>query len=441
MIHSDISVEIILDSICDGVFTVGKEGVITSFNKAAEDITGFSRDEAVGQFCFEIFRANICQTRCALKETLETRKEIKNFPVNILNKNGKVVPISISTAILRDSHGNIIGGVETFRDLSSIEELKKEIKKQYTFHDIVTRNRKLQQIIEILPDIAESDSTVLIQGPSGAGKELFARAIHDISPREKGPYVKVNCGALPETLLESELFGYKKGAFTDARFDKPGRFKLAEGGTIFLDEIGDLPKHLQVKLLGVLQKREYEPLGGVKTEKADVRVIAATNKELLKLVNEGVFREDLYFRLNVIKIDLPPLSERREDIPLLIEEFINRFNQKKGKEIIGVSDDVLGLLMKYEFSGNVRELENIIEHGFVLCKGNYIEIEHLPKEILITYPPERTEAMLLKRPIESAEAELIKRVLEKHQGNKIKTAQELGINRSTLWRKLKKYKS
>ena len=329
MIHSDISVEIILDSICDGVFTVGKEGVITSFNKAAEDITGFSRDEAVGQFCFEIFRANICQTRCALKETLETRKEIKNFPVNILNKNGKVVPISISTAILRDSHGNIIGGVETFRDLSSIEELKKEIKKQYTFHDIVTRNRKLQQIIEILPDIAESDSTVLIQGPSGAGKELFARAIHDISPREKGPYVKVNCGALPETLLESELFGYKKGAFTDARFDKPGRFKLAEGGTIFLDEIGDLPKHLQVKLLGVLQKREYEPLGGVKTEKADVRVIAATNKELLKLVNEGVFREDLYFRLNVIKIDLPPLSERREDIPLLIEEFINRFNQKK----------------------------------------------------------------------------------------------------------------
>lgn len=351
---------IILDSIADGVFTINDHDEITSFNRAAEEITGFSRDEAIGQYCFNIFRASICQTHCALKQTLKTGKAIINLPVNILNKRGKEIPVSISTSVLKDEQEEVIGAVETFRDLSVVEELKKEISRQYSLEDIVSKNHQIQEIFHILPDIAESDSTVLIQGPSGSGKELFARAIHNLSRRKSHPYVKVNCGALPDTLLESELFGYVKGAFTDARRDKPGRFALAEGGTIFLDEIGDMSPALQVKILRALQEREYEPLGGTTPMKANVRIITATNRNLSDLVKTGSFREDLFYRLNVVKIELPPLAKRREDIPLLMENFIRKFNLKKEKNIVGVSDATMEFLMGYDFPGNVRELENII---------------------------------------------------------------------------------
>ena len=439
--------DIILDSIADGVFTTDTENKIMSFNKAAESITGFSKTEAIGQYCFDIFRANICQNVCALRKTIQTGKPIVNLEVNILNKEGRCIPISISTAVLKDEAG-IIGGVETFRDLSQIEVLKKELNKQYTFEDIISKNHKIQEIFGILPDIAESDSTVFIQGPNGSGKELFARAIHNLSNRKDSPYVAVNCGALPDTLLESELFGYVKGAFTDARGDKPGRFARAEGGTLFLDEIGDISPAFAVRLMRVLEEKEYEPLGATKTVKADVRIITATNKDLQSLVEEGAFREDLFYRLNVVRIELPPLKERREDIPLLIEHFVNRFNMKMGKNITGVSDEVLSLLMKYDFPGNIRELENIIEYAFVLCKGNFIELEHLPTELSnfvsrrINSTGNETEQNHSKqtgRPLENAEAETIRKILLKYDGNRLKTAQELDIDRTTLWRKMKKY--
>ncbi len=430
---------VILDSVADGVFTIDEKGEITFFNRAAEEITGFTKEEALGHNCFDIFRANICQTNCALKETIKTGRETINLPINIINKDGKELPISVSTAVLRDKKGKIIGGVETFRDLSAIEELKKELRQQYTFQDIVSKNHMIQEIFQILPDIAESDSTVLIQGASGSGKELFAKAIHNLSLRKDKPFVKVNCGALPDNLLESELFGYIKGAFTDAKKDKPGRFALADGGTIFLDEIGDMSPALQVKLLRVLQDREYEPLGGTSTVRVDVRVVAATNKDLIGLVQSGKFRDDLYYRLNVVKIDLPPLSSRREDIPLLVEHFVEKFDLKTGKNISGVSHEVISFFMRYDFLGNIRELENIIEHAFVMCKGEMIELRHLPPEI-VKWPEETVlEEKEVSKPLQTAEAEAIRKALERNKGNRLRTARELGIDRTTLWRKIKKY--
>ena len=266
----DLPIDSILDSVADGVFTIDREKHITSFNRAAEKITGIAREHAIGQKCFDVFHANICQTSCALEKTLKTGREMIDLPINVLNSEGVMIPVSISTAVLKDTGGKIIGGVETFRDLSSLEELRKEISKQYTFKDIISKNHEIQKIFDVLPDIAESDSTVLLQGPSGSGKELFARAIHNLSNRKDRPYIVVNCGALPDTLLESELFGYVKGAFTDAKKDKPGRFARAEGGTLFLDEVAELSTALQVKLLRVLQQKEYEPLGATHFRKANV---------------------------------------------------------------------------------------------------------------------------------------------------------------------------
>jgi len=436
----DIIHDIILDSIADGVFTVDRDWNITSFNRAAEEITGVSKEQAIGQKCWDVFRANICQSSCALRSTIESGKNLINLRVNILNSEGDTVPISISTAVLRDEQGNILGGVETFRDLSVEESLRKEIQDKYTFADIISKNHEIGKIFDILPDIAVSDSTVLIEGPSGTGKELFAKAIHHLSNRRDNKYVVVNCGALPDTLLESELFGYVRGAFTDAKKDKPGRFALAEGGTIFLDEIGDVSQLVQVKLLRVLQEKEYEPLGATTTMKADVRVIAASNKNLHDLIKSGAFREDLYYRLNVVKITLPTLSKRREDIPLLVEHFIRKFNAKTGKEIVRITDDVLDMLMDYDFPGNVRELENIIEHAFVLCRGSEIDVSHLPKELVETTRVYTTPKTLsAENPLHNAEAAVIMETLRKYNGDRLKTASALGMHKTTLWRKMKKY--
>jgi PAS domain S-box-containing protein len=443
----------ILDSIADGVFTVDRENRVTSFNRAAERITGFSRAEAAGQYCFDIFRASICQSDCALRHTLETGEQVINRAANIIAKDGRQVPISISTALLRDESGEVIGGVETFRDLSAIEELRKALAQQYSFEDIVSKNHRMQEIFRVLPDVAESDCTVLIQGPSGSGKELLARAIHSLSRRRGGPYVAVNCGALPETLLESELFGYVKGAFTGAARDKPGRFALAEGGVLLLDEVGDLAPSLQVKLLRVLEEKAYEPLGATAPVSADVRVIAATHRDLARAVEEGAFRQDFYFRLNVVKLVLPPLADRREDIPLLVDHFVQKLGLRTGKAITGVSDEVMELLMQHSFPGNVRELENIIEHTFVLCRGGLIRLEHLPAELRHRQPEptgrtpdlaaETVSAPLAPldavQPLSQLERQAIIAALRKHKGRKSLAAKELGINRTTLWRKMKRH--
>ena len=436
--REEFQITTILESIADGVFTIDSDWRVTAFNRAAERITGTPRRRAIGQKCFDVFHANICQNACALKQTLATGKEIIDLPVNILNSRGETLPISISTAVIRDNRGKIIGGAETFRDLSAIEALRKELSKQYTIGDIVSKNATIQRILSLLPSIAESPSTVLIQGPSGSGKELLARAIHSLSLRKNGPYVIVSCAALPDTLLESELFGYVKGAFTDAKRDKPGRFALAEKGTLFLDEIGDISPALQVKLLRFLQEREYEPLGGVRPVKADVRVVAATNRNLARMVGEGTFREDFYYRINVVRIELPPLMERREDIPLLVEHFLKRLGTRMNKRIVSLSSEVMELFMHYPFPGNIRELENALEHAFVLCQGPQIKMDHLPEELIQKAKEKPLPEETPRDPLETAERQAIQKVLEKHGGNRKKAAQELDISAVTLWRKMKR---
>jgi PAS domain S-box-containing protein len=427
---------IVLDSINDGVFTVDREWRITSFNRAAEQITGVKRSQALGRPCCEVFRASICETACALRQTLTTGRPVVNKAVYILDARGDRIPISISTAAFKDEQGEVLGGVETFRDLSLVDDLRKELEAKYSFADIVGRSAPMRQVFQILPQIAESDSTVLIEGASGTGKELFARAIHNLSRRRDKRFVALNCAALPDTLLESELFGYKAGAFTDARQDKPGRFALAEGGTLLLDEIGDISPAMQVRLLRVLQERVYEPLGSVEPVKTDIRLIAATNKDLGKLVRKGLFREDLFYRIHVIRLVLPSLRDRREDIPLLTEHFIGKFNRLQGKDIVGVADEVLARLMEHDFPGNVRELENIIEHAFVLCRGGLIQLSHLP-------PALRGNALGMAAPsiagmtLTAMERLLITDALHRHRGNRSAAAKQLGINPSTLFRKAK----
>lgn len=426
--------EIILDSIADGVFTVDRDWHITSFNKAAEDITGIPREMALGQRCCDVFRASICETGCALRETFKTGQQVISRPIFIINAAGETIPISISTAFLKDKNDNIIGGVETFRDLSVVEELKRELHKKYSYQDIISKNNKILEIFNILPSIAESDSTVLIEGESGVGKELFARAIHNLSHRKNKPFITVNCGALPDSLLESELFGYKAGAFTDARKDKPGRFALAEGGSIFLDEMGDISPALQVRLLRILQEKTFEPLGSTKTVVADVRIIAATNKNLEEQIKKGKFRRDLYYRINIIKIQLPPLRERKEDIPLLIENFISRFNKLKRKNISDISPETLSIIMNHEFPGNIRELENIIEHAFVLNQTGIISVNDLPDYLR----PSKDNTTREYQSIDDLEKHFITEVLKKNNWNRQETARQLNMHKTTLWRKMKK---
>jgi PAS domain S-box-containing protein len=434
---SSNEVAVILDSVADGVFTVDDGFRITSFNRAAEQITGVPRREAIGQPCCEVFRASICEAQCALKETMHTGQPVVNRQVYILRSDGDRAPISVSTSVLKDRGGQILGGVETFRDLRLVEQLRAEIARQYTFADIISKSPAMQRIFAMLPAVAESSSTVLIEGESGTGKELVARALHALSPRRTGPLVTVNCGALPDTLLESELFGYKAGAFTDARKDKPGRFALAEGGTIFLDEIGDISPALQVRFLRVLEHKTYEPLGGTESVRADVRIVTASNKRLADLVKAGTFRQDLYYRINIVRIALPPLRDRREDIPLLAEHFVARFGRLRGKDIEGLTPETLRILMTHDYPGNVRELENIIEHAFILCPGGVIHPQHLPESLR---PPDQFPPVAAPSTLHDLEAYVILDALRHHDWNRLAAAKALGIHKTTLWRKMKQHR-
>jgi PAS domain S-box-containing protein len=432
-------VDTTLDSITDGVFIMDKNWHITYFNTAAEKITGKKRDEVLTKSCDELFTPSLPTKTRPLAELLETERGIINREIEIIDQRGTKIPISLRTALLKNSQGEVFGGVGTFRDLSTIEELKKEIKERNTFQDIISKNHRMKEIFNILPHIAESGSTILIEGKSGTGKELFAKAIHNLSHRNTGPFVAVNCAALPENLLESELFGYVKGAFTNALKDKPGRFSLAEGGTILLDEIGEIPTSLQVKLLRVLEEKKYEPLGSVTSNEADVRIIASTNRDIAYEVEQKNFREDLFYRLNVVKITLPTLKERREDIPLLIKHFAEKMARRMDTEIPKISDEVMDFLMRYDYPGNVRQLENIIEHAFVLCRGMVITMEYLPKELTESIADIHPPRIHLKNVTMDTEKKLIEETLNRYYGNRNLTAQALNMNRTTLWRKMKKY--
>ncbi|MHB8120704.1 MAG: sigma-54 interaction domain-containing protein [Desulfuromonadaceae bacterium] len=425
----------ILDSVADGVFTVDDQMVILSFNRAAEEITGYSHDEAIGMHCYEVFRSEACTIACPVKEAIETGASVLNREVEIVDRNNNKKPISVSASVLLDSSGKPRGGVETIRDLSFIHTLKNELHDKFTFQNLISRNHSMRRLFDVMADIAASEATVFLHGESGTGKELFARAIHDLSPRRKGPLVIVNCGALPETLLEAEIFGVRKGAYTGAGENRPGRLELCNGGTFFLDEIGDLPLQLQVKLLRVLENKEYQPLGAKNPLKADVRFITATHRNLAKMVEEGTFRRDLYFRINIVELNIPPLRERKEDIPLLIEIALKKFNLSYGKKVQRASPEVLKLLLAHDFPGNVRELLNLIEQAVILCKGNEIGIDLMPKGFLLESNGKEKPAR--RRSSKSPDLNVLNEVISRHKGNRTGAAQELGVDRSTLWRWVK----
>ena len=427
--------EIILDSISDGVFTVDHDWRITSFNRAAERITRIPREEALGKHCWEVFRSNMCETDCALRRTMKQGKAFVDTSTYIVDSDKRRIPVVVSTSLLKDGRDTVLGGVETFRDMSVVEELRKELDARYQVGDMVSRSPAMHRVFKILPLVAESNSTVLIQGETGTGKELLAQALHDLSPRQTKPFVAINCGALPDNLLESELFGYKAGAFTDAVKNKPGHFALAEGGTIMLDEIGDLSPAFQVRLLRVLQEKTFQPLGATRESKANVRIIAATNKDLTELVKDGTFRQDLFYRINVVRLDLPPLRDRKEDITTLVRHFIERFNRLQGRMVTGMSQEALSILMFHDYPGNIRELENIIEHALVLCPEGEIGVHCLPENLQSL--PAKPPCAGIDAALKMTESQVIQDALKRNQFNRLATARDLGMHKSTLFRKIK----
>jgi PAS domain S-box-containing protein len=423
----------VVHSISDGVLTVDREWRITCFNRAAEEITGYERSEVMGRFCYEVLRSDLCRDACPIQHTLETGKPVSGLVVYISGRQEERIPVSVSTALFRDKEGRLLGGVETFRDLRQVEALKKKAEKNFTSADVITKNPRVKALLELLPILAESGSAVLITGETGTGKDLFARAIHNLSSCKDGPFVAVNCGGFPETLVESELFGYEKGAFTGADRAKPGRFARAQNGTLFLDEVGNLPLSTQAKLLRVLQNKTYEPLGGTKPVRTNARILTATNQDLPFMVEEGTFRRDLFYRINVIELELPSLRERPEDVLPLIQHFIRQLALVHEKRVLGVTPEALRILMSYDFPGNIRELENIVEHGFVLTNGPLIGIEHLPPWLV-----KEDHLLLPGGSLEDCQRRAILAALERNEWNRSAAAKDLGIHKSTLFRQIQR---
>jgi PAS domain S-box-containing protein len=435
LIDQKNKLDAIFNSNIEGTFTIDNDWNVTSFNRSAEKITGFKKSEAIGKKCWEIFKSSICRNGCHMEQTMLKGKSTIGNELEIVNKRGVKVPIKVNSAILLNNKNEKIGAVETFIDMSEIKNLSDHLKTQFKFSNIIGNNKNMEKVFTLLESVAETDSSVLVTGESGTGKELVARAIHLSSNRSKGPFIALNCSAFAETLIESELFGHEKGAFTGAINSKIGRFELANNGTLFLDEIGDISLQVQTKLLRVLETHQFERVGGNKVIKINVRIIAATNKDILKEINEGRFREDLYYRINVMNIHLPPLRERMDDFPLLVNHFINKYNKKFLKNVTHFSPNAFDFLQNYSWPGNIRELENVIEHCFVVCKYDVIQTEHLPDRIKLKSFAEGNNTTNL---IQNAERNLLIEVLKKHNGNKSRASGELNINPSTLWRKMKK---
>jgi PAS domain S-box-containing protein len=439
--HDDRRLKIILDNLDIGVLTVDRGGHVTFFNNRAETITGFNRGDVLGKPCSLIFGKTASHDMLLFNETIADAQARSSTAGEIQTREGQAIPMRANYMALKNEDGRIVGGLATISDLSLKYQFNSEIKGRYTFYDMVGKDPAIQKIFEIVPVVASSDATILIEGPTGTGKDVLAKVIHNASTRSKKPLVKVNCAALPDNLLESEMFGYVKGAFTGAETDKPGRFQEADGGSIFLDEIGDLPLSLQAKLLRVLEDKEFYPLGSRKTTKVDVRIISATNQNLAQLVAEKRFREDLFYRLNVMRLDLPPLKDRRGDIPLLISHILKRLCATRDTMVEKFSNDALEVLLNYDYPGNIRELENIIEHALIVCQDKIIERNHLPLSLqgAISSPLPSGDRRLVDKEIEFSEKTIILDMLRKYNWNKGRTAAALDINRTTLWRKMKKY--
>jgi PAS domain S-box-containing protein len=430
---------LIFNDIPHGIFTVDGERRITSFNRAAEEVTGWRQEEVLGRRCTEVFVSSHCDQHCFLRSSIEDGQQHRDREVAIVTRDGRQLEVAVSTAALNGDDGRVLGGVEMFRDLSEISALRRQVLATYTVQDIVSKSPAMRGVRDMLPLVARSDSTVLIQGEPGTGKELVARAIHNLGPRARKPFVPLNCGALPDTLVESELFGFVRGAFTDAKRDKPGLLATANGGTLLFDEVGELSPAMQVKLLRVLQAREFTPLGGVRPVRLDVRVLGATNRDLEEDVRSGRFRQDLYFRLNVVRIDLPPLRAHAEDIPILVQHFVRRFNSLQGRRIVGVSESAMARLLAHHYPGNVRELENAIEHAFVVCAGSVIEAADLPPQLAAAVASPRELQPQHLSPLDAAEAAAIREAIECAGGRRAAAARSLGISRNTLWRKMQRY--
>jgi two-component system, NtrC family, response regulator HydG len=445
--------ETVLETMAEGLFMVDTDGIIRYCNKALEDLTGKSRDELIGQRCCSLM-SDLCDPPPSC--SLFAKEEILDTECRILHASGRAVPVLKNARIIRDRNGAVVGGVETLTDISILKTtelrlaaLEESVHKRDHYGAIVGKSRPMQEIYSLIDLAAASNATILISGETGTGKELVARAIHYAGARKDAPIVKVNCSALPENLLESELFGHTRGAFTGAIRDKTGRFETADRGTLFIDEIGELSPMIQVKLLRFLQEKEFERVGENLTRKADVRIIAATHRDLRRMVSEGRFREDLFYRLKVFPIHLPPLRDRKEDIGPLVEHFITRFNTETGKSISGLTHDAAVTMMDYCWPGNIRELENAIEHAFVTCQEERIGLFDLPLEIrrvelrkgICATDPEDTVSAGQPMPIihgKRLSDQEFTRILNEAGGNKSEVARRLGVDRTTVWRRIKR---
>jgi len=441
-----------IDEIPMGLAVLDLNRRVMLFNRSLEALTGLTSQAAVGIPCQYLLRSNLCHQGCPIN-LVNDKSEAICVEANIVNRNREKIPVRITAAPVLDLEGNLVAYLESVEEMRRTDAVD-QVGPSFSFGKLIGASRDIQKIFQALPVIAQTDSSVLITGQTGTGKDMVAEAIHQSSARAKGPFIKINCGALPEALLESELFGHQKGAFTGAIENKPGRFRVAHNGTVYLTEIGDLPLSLQVKLLSFLDDKVVYPLGSTKGYHVDVRVIAATHRNLEKMVNDGQFREDLLFRLNVVRLHLPPLVQRAEDMKMLTSHFLQTYNGRFGKSVSSFSDDARQILHAYRFPGNVRELRNIVEYAVNMCDGNQIRPEHLPAYILESSPNDNmidgttNGAWHVPQTIKpdhanvkwaDTERTMIVQAMVKSQGRRHEAAQMLGYSRSTLWRKMKKY--
>ncbi len=428
----------LFNSVSDGVMAVDMDMRITAINESALDTLGLVLHQAMGRPVDDVLKSDDPQENSVLRETLDAGRSIVDRDLLIEDARGLHIPVRLSTMLLRGSDGEVLGCGATFRNLVQVKELLADADRSRPFQDIVTGDPNMRRLFSILPTIARADSSVLLLGETGTGKSLLVKTLHNLSPRRKGPLITVNCAALPETLLEAELFGVRAGAFTGATRDRPGRLAAADGGTLFLDEIGDIPLNVQVKLLRVLQERIYERLGDVRQVSCNVRCITATHQNLEQMCNQGTFRRDLFYRINVLNLEIPPLRERKGDIPLLAQRFLDRLSMRSGRSVAGVSSRVLEILTAHDYPGNIRELENIIEHAWVMCRTGIVEPPHLPKGLLGGNDQVVNPIPKGKSGLPRLEADYIRQVIHRHDGCRATAAEELGIHRTTLQRKIRK---
>ena len=440
--YEERSLKIILDNLDVGIFTVNRGGYITFFNHKAEKISGYDRRQVLGKSCSAIFANGDVKDLFFLKNTIKKGISQRIRHGEIISNAGEKVPVRANVIALKNEKDAVVGGLATFHDLTLEHQLDQVISDRYTFHDMIGKSPEMQKIFETVSVIAGTNATILIEGPTGTGKDLLAKVIHSSSQRAACPLVKVNCAAIPDNLLESEMFGYVKGAFTGADRDKPGRFTEADGGSIFLDEIGELPLPLQAKLLRVLEDREFYPLGSRHTRKVDVRILSASNKKLDKLVEKGLFREDLFYRLNVFRLRLPTLKDRKIDLPLLLRHILRRLCAARGSHPVNIAKSTMEILLKFDYPGNVRELENILEHALIISQEQEILPEHLPEQLqnppLIADTHATISDFTADTPA-ARERRAIVQALTRLGGNRKDTARALNIDRTTLWRKMKRY--